>query len=420
MNRLGSTLYDPGTAVSKSTAGLLAMTAFDTTNLRLAVTVPAHGCVFFRMQCVVTGSTTLPVVMLGVMVGASVKGRASPRIDIGNIVAGSSVTLSVEFTVSGLSAGATNFDAAYAVQVIASSTNIKYGGPDNNSGANAWGGFLFEAWDPQPLTLALDGGVNVTQFGSSAGTFSGGRPEVNATHIAGSAVNTSSAQIGVNVVSYASGQAPLQPTTAGRTLDVSAGGEAGLDWANVGSPMTTVSLSGTTVAAVSGAVGSVTGAVGSVTGAVGSVTGNVGGNVTGSVGSVTGGATAATQATHTTALAAINADTDDIQSRLPAALVSGRMDASVGAMAADVLTAAAVKADAATKIEAAVWAAIASGALTALDVIKLMGAVAAGKTTITPGGGGAATVVFRDLADTKDSVTATMAGSERTALTLNP
>ena len=40
---------------------------------------------------------------------------------------------------------------------------------------------------------------------------------------------------------------PLMPTTTGRTLDVSAGGEAGLDWANVGSPTTTVGLSGTTV-----------------------------------------------------------------------------------------------------------------------------------------------------------------------------
>lgn len=39
----------------------------------------------------------------------------------------------------------------------------------------------------------------------------------------------------------------LQPTTAGRTLDVSATGEAGIDWANVGSPTTTVGLSGTTV-----------------------------------------------------------------------------------------------------------------------------------------------------------------------------
>lgn len=39
----------------------------------------------------------------------------------------------------------------------------------------------------------------------------------------------------------------LRPTTNGRQLDVSTGGEAGLDWANVGSPTTTVGLSGTTV-----------------------------------------------------------------------------------------------------------------------------------------------------------------------------
>lgn len=41
----------------------------------------------------------------------------------------------------------------------------------------------------------------------------------------------------------------------------------------------------------------------------------------------------------------IQADTEDIQSRLPAALVSGRMDASIGAMANNVLTAAAMAAD---------------------------------------------------------------------------
>ncbi len=43
----------------------------------------------------------------------------------------------------------------------------------------------------------------------------------------------------------------LAPTTLGRTLDVSAGGEAGIDWANVGTPGSTVSLSATTVANVS-------------------------------------------------------------------------------------------------------------------------------------------------------------------------
>jgi hypothetical protein len=40
----------------------------------------------------------------------------------------------------------------------------------------------------------------------------------------------------------------LKPTTAGRALDVSAGGEAGVDWANVGSPTTALALTGTTIA----------------------------------------------------------------------------------------------------------------------------------------------------------------------------
>lgn len=48
----------------------------------------------------------------------------------------------------------------------------------------------------------------------------------------------------------------------------------------------------------------------------------------------------------------IIADTNDIQTRLPAALVSGRIDASVGAMAANVLTAAATAADYVTELQA--------------------------------------------------------------------
>lgn len=40
----------------------------------------------------------------------------------------------------------------------------------------------------------------------------------------------------------------LMPTTAARTLDVSAGGESGVDWANVGSPTTSLALTGTTIA----------------------------------------------------------------------------------------------------------------------------------------------------------------------------
>ncbi len=48
------------------------------------------------------------------------------------------------------------------------------------------------------------------------------------------------------------------------------------------------------------------------------------------------------------ALATVQSDTDDIQTRLPASLVGGRIDASVGAMAANVLTAAAINAAAFT------------------------------------------------------------------------
>lgn len=40
------------------------------------------------------------------------------------------------------------------------------------------------------------------------------------------------------------------PTTAGRSLDVTAGGTAGIDWANVEAPATAVGLSGTTVGTV--------------------------------------------------------------------------------------------------------------------------------------------------------------------------
>lgn len=42
----------------------------------------------------------------------------------------------------------------------------------------------------------------------------------------------------------------IMPTTAARTLDVSATGEAGVDWANVGGATTNVSLTNTTVATV--------------------------------------------------------------------------------------------------------------------------------------------------------------------------
>lgn len=57
--------------------------------------------------------------------------------------------------------------------------------------------------------------------------------------------NSADSDVDVTVQPY--DVAALQPTAVARTLDVSSGGEAGVDWANVGSPTTTVDLSGTTI-----------------------------------------------------------------------------------------------------------------------------------------------------------------------------
>lgn len=65
------------------------------------------------------------------------------------------------------------------------------------------------------------------------------------------------------------------------------------------------------------------------------------------------------------------------------------------------------------------WTEVIESGYTAADILKVLAAFAAGKTSITPLGGGDATVVFRDLGDTKDRIEAGMEGSERTAITLD-
>lgn len=71
-------------------------------------------------------------------------------------------------------------------------------------------------------------------------------------------------------------------------------------------------------------------------------------------------------------------------------------------------------------VTGAVLGATIENGLTLKDSIRLLLAVAAGKTNIVDLGGGAATVVFRDTADTVNRLTASMAGAERTAVTINP
>ena len=229
----------------------------------------------------------------------------------------------------------------------------------------------------------------------------------------------------------------LAPTTLGRTLDVTSGGCAGVDWANGEAPTTTLGLSGTTVktatdvetkatAILKNAFVSVELAIGTVTSQTEFILTSGPANDIDNVmaiffdqsasdapvigeGSYDGGTgtltlTAATSITVTTSdtvtlvavaadtsaaairaavglasanldtqlstidtvvdsilvdtgttlqaeLDGIQADTEDIQTRLPAALVSGRIDASVGAMAANVMTASALASDAVTEIQ---------------------------------------------------------------------
>lgn len=128
--------------------------------------------------------------------------------------------------------------------------------------------------------------VNVAQFGGSNGAFASGRPEVNTSHLAGSAVDQSGGLINANVKQISA------DATAADNLEAALDGTGGVTITAALTGNVTGNLSGS-VGSVTGAVGSVTGAVGSVTGAVGSVTGNVGGNVAGSVASVTAGVTLA-------------------------------------------------------------------------------------------------------------------------------
>jgi hypothetical protein len=193
------------------------------------------------------------------------------------------------------------------------------------------------------LTVDFDGRTGLNHVAVAATTGNG--------YITGTnydLVITAGTVDGVSVVGEVIGsfsieaRSALRPTAANRTLDVSTGGEAGVDWGNVGSPTTVQGLSGTTVKSATD----------------------------------------------------VETDTQDIQARLPAALVSGRIDASAGAMAADVLTAAALAADAVAELADAIWDEAIAGHLGAGSTgAALNGAGSAGDpwSTALPGAYGAGT-----------------------------
>jgi hypothetical protein len=145
---LAGTLYDPAAAVSKSTTADLAMTAIDTTNLRLAFTAPPSGKVLVRLSGTLHGAATFPQILLGVLQSSTVIGRVSPEgKPNGNLAATTFLTVTGLFVVTGLTPGSTyTWDAAYGVETPVASTGLKYGGPNNTTTNNAFGGFAFEVW----------------------------------------------------------------------------------------------------------------------------------------------------------------------------------------------------------------------------------------------------------------------------------
>lgn len=272
MNLLGAAHYDPAVAVSKATTAAIAMVALDTTNLRVTVVVPPSGRLQWEIDGgAIHGAATMPQIFLGVMAGATVHGRKAVEQDVSNLAATSLVFCRARGIITGLTPGASIvLDAAYGVETVVAATGYKYGGPNNTTANDAFGGVTFSVWDPSP------------------------------------------------VYTPAAGAAPTN------TVHVK--------------------------------------------------------------------------------LDAVQADTDDLQTRLPAALVSGRIDASVGAMAAGVVTAAAVATgaidadalatDAVAEIADGVWDEPIAGHLTAGSTGEKLNAAGAGGdpwSTAVPGAYGAGT-----------------------------
>lgn len=192
--------------------------------------------------------------------------------------------------------------------------------------------------------------VNVTQFGSANGTFSGGRPEVNTTHAAGTAWGSgaiTAASIATDALTAAKFATDAGTEIASAVWDLATTGHttASTFGAQVKTLLDTIaSYIDTEVAAIKTQTDKM----------VFTVANQLDVNVldwkSATAPAMTGDAFARlgapVGASISADIAGVQADTDNIQTRIPAALVSGRIDASVGAMANDVVTAAAIATDA--------------------------------------------------------------------------
>lgn len=230
--------------------------------------------------------------------------------------------------------------------------------------------------------LSVTSGViasNVQQFGGSAGTFAGGRPEVNASHWGGTAV--ASAVVNANVVQQSGDSAVADRIEAffdgtcgsypefGITRGVGCTAQAytaatpsiTLD---ASAPFGDNTLAGATVLICGSTQGYCQPAIiasNVSTGDIATLTQALPVEPTGTITFTIIGTTIAeldpadiraavglASPNMDTQFSGIQSDTNDVQTRLPAALVSGRMDSSTGAMAANVITSTAINNDAFT------------------------------------------------------------------------
>ncbi len=275
---------------------------------------------------------------------------------------------------SGTVANTTNITAATGVDITkilgtAISTPATAGVLDvnmknvGNQIASAAGTVTFPGTVASATNITSATGIDVTKWSGTtvAVPATAGIPEVNTK----------------NWNNIATVALPLIPTTAGRTLDVTATGEAGIDWANIGAPTTVVNLSGTTVKTATDIATQI----------------GTNGNGLTSVAVGTGGITNASFAA-----AAIDA----------------------AAIAADAIGSSELATSAVNEIRDAMFArafSAAYGSLTFDQLVSLMSAALLAKCS----GMATATGVFRNLADSADTITATIdANGNRTAVTLVP
>lgn len=213
---------------------------------------------------------------------------------------------------------------------------------------------------------------DVNAFGGVASTQSAGRPEVNTTHAAGTAWGSGA----ITAASIATGAIDADAIADG-AIDAGAIADGAIDAATFAAGAITASaiaadaigaseLAADAVAEIADAIWDEDATAHQTQGTFGQAIGDPGVDADTIWGLANANLDATVSSRASSAQAtAIQADTDDLQTRVPAALVGGRMDSSVGAMAANVLTAAAIATDAITADK------IAAAAITAVEAPNL-------------------------------------------------